>query len=65
MTEPLMTQALQLLLVVLVGVALAFYGHFKGMRERGKERQAQADPRQQTLFPKREHPQQAAELLPH
>jgi hypothetical protein len=41
MTEPLMTQALQLLVVVAVGVALAFYGHFEGMREREKERRGQ------------------------
>jgi hypothetical protein len=41
MTEPLMTQALQLLVVVAVGMALAFYGHVKGVREREKERRDQ------------------------
>ena len=34
-----MTQALQLLVVIAVGVALAFYGHVEGVRERKKERQ--------------------------
>jgi hypothetical protein len=41
-----MTQALQLLTVVAVGAALALYGHFEGKKERCKERQAKADPRQ-------------------
>jgi hypothetical protein len=34
-----MTQALQLLVVVAVGAALALFGHVKGVKERKEERQ--------------------------
>jgi hypothetical protein len=55
-----MTQALQLLLVVFVGIGLAVYGHIKGSRERRADGR---DPRQQPLFPKPEHSQHPAELV--
>jgi hypothetical protein len=43
-----MTQALQLLTVVAVGIALACYGLFEDRRE---HRTQNPDPRQSTLFP--------------
>lgn len=43
-----MTQALQLLTVVVVGLGLACYGLIRGRRER---QQCRFDPRQQALFP--------------
>ena len=55
-----MTQALQLLVVVFVGIGLAIYGHIKGSRERRADRR---DPRQQPLFPQSEHNQHPAELV--
>jgi hypothetical protein len=55
-----MTQALQLLLVVFVGIGLAIYGHIKGSRERRADCR---DPRQRSLFPKPEHNQNPAELV--
>ncbi|MGA9042872.1 MAG: hypothetical protein WB421_20250 [Terriglobales bacterium] len=63
MTQPLMTQALQLLTVVAVGFGLACYGLIQGRRERNAERQVAADPRQQPLFPPRETKQHPAELV--
>ncbi len=43
-----MTQALQLLTVVIVGLGLAWYGLIRGRKER---QQPRFDPRQQALFP--------------
>jgi hypothetical protein len=45
-----MTQVLQLLMVIAVGVSLAVYGHFVGKKERCHERKAQGDSRQRELF---------------
>jgi hypothetical protein len=55
-----MTQALQLLTVLAVGVGLAIYGHLKGVGERRAERR---DPRQPSLFPKTEVPHSPGELV--
>ena len=53
--ETPMTQALQLLTVVAVGLVLACYGLFQDRRE---HRKPQPDPRQQPLFPNsQEHSQ--------
>jgi hypothetical protein len=54
-------QALQLLVVVAVGVGLAIYGHIKGAREKRADRR---DPRQPSLFPQTEHDQHSVELAP-
>jgi hypothetical protein len=55
-----MTQALQLLMVLAVGVGLAIYGHLQGVRERRAERR---DPRQPSLFPRTEPTHSSSELV--
>jgi hypothetical protein len=57
-----MTQAFQLLTVVVVGAGLALFGHFKGREERSREQHPKTDPRQQPLFPRTE-PNQHPELV--
>jgi uncharacterized protein HemX len=55
-----MTQALQLLTVVAVGLGLACYGLVQGRRERQKPR---FDPRQQPLFPSAQEHREQRELV--
>ena len=55
-----MTQALQLLTVVAVGLGLACYGLVQGRRERQKPR---FDPRQQPLFPSAQEHGEQRELV--